>query len=311
MTRDANIFMDLALKHDWEYHELNGGEIVAEEYSRILIVYDTESAKLNYTRNLLLSCNCSDKYKFMRLDEFMDAYEIHDSDLIVPVIADSRKHEKFMDYLWNNNIFFTHDVFCGTLYSTRTDLQYFDVFKPVDDEIVIDAGCYDGATAIQFMNWAGDKLKHIYSFEFDPASAKRCEENLEPYSDKVTLIKKGTWYKDETMYLISGKRAGTGNSSFTNSGSIEVQLTSIDKVVKDERVTFIKMDVEGSELKSLMGARNTIEKNHPRLAICVYHKVEDIAEIPGYILSLVPEYKFYVRHYCSVEWETILYAYCE
>ena len=70
------------------------------------------------------------------------------------------------------------------------------------------------------------------------------------------------------------------------------------------------MDVEGAELKSLMGARNTIVKNHPRLAICAYHKLEDLYEIPEYILSLVPEYKFYLRHYASNAYELVLYAYC-
>ena len=90
-----------------------------------------------------------------------------------------------------------------------------------------------------------------------------------------------------------------------------MQLTAIDNVVKDERVTFIKMDIEGAELKSLMGARNTIIKNHPRLAICAYHKPEDLYELPGYILSLVPEYKFLLRHYCTSQYETVLYAYCD
>ncbi len=71
------------------------------------------------------------------------------------------------------------------------------------------------------------------------------------------------------------------------------------------------MDVEGAELKSLIGAKNTIIKNKPRLAICVYHKPEDICEIPEYILSLVPEYKFYLRHYSSINWETVLYASCD
>ena len=105
--------------------------------------------------------------------------------------------------------------------------------------------------------------------------------------------------------------SGTNGSSTCSEGNDTVYLTSIDSVVKDERVTFIKMDIEGAELKSLMGAKNTITKNKPRLVICVYHKPEDICEIPEYILSLVPEYRFYLRHYCSVGSETVLYASCD
>ena len=128
------------------------------------------------------------------------------------------------------------------------------------------------------------------------------------YEDRITLIKKGTWDKDDVMHV---RPSGTSGSRVSNEGSVAVSLTAIDNVVKDERVTFIKMDVEGSELKSLMGARNTIIKNHPRLAICAYHKPEDLYELPEYILSLVPEYKLLLRHYCSREWETVLYAYCD
>ena len=61
-------------------------------------------------------------------------------------------------------------------------------------------------------------------------------------------------------------------------------------------------------MKSLMGARRTIVRDHPRLAICAYHKQEDLYQLPGYLLSLVPEYRFYLRHYGSNEWETVLYA---
>lgn len=68
------------------------------------------------------------------------------------------------------------------------------------------------------------------------------------------------------------------------------------------------MDIEGSELKALEGAKATIMKNHPRLAICIYHKPMDVIEIPFYIQKLVPEYKFYIRHYASNMWETVLYA---
>lgn len=59
------------------------------------------------------------------------------------------------------------------------------------------------------------------------------------------------------------------------------------------------MDIEGSELKALEGAKNTIQRNNPKLAISIYHKYEDIIELPLKILELEPEYKFYLRHYST------------
>ena len=70
------------------------------------------------------------------------------------------------------------------------------------------------------------------------------------------------------------------------------------------------MDVEGAELEALKGARNLIERDKPKLAICLYHKDDDIWEIPYYIKKLVPEYKLYIRHYSNYQCETVLYAVC-
>ena len=82
---------------------------------------------------------------------------------------------------------------------------------------------------------------------------------------------------------------------------------SIDNVIKEE-VTFIKLDVEGAELRTLMGAAETIKKYKPRLAISIYHKPEDIYEIPLLLMEYRPDYRFYIRHYTSYIWETVLYA---
>lgn len=85
-------------------------------------------------------------------------------------------------------------------------------------------------------------------------------------------------------------------------------MTSIDEELEGKRVTFIKMDVEGAELAALQGAQHVIRKQHPKLAICVYHKPEDIIDIPSYILSLDPGYRLFLRHYSPFEDETVLYA---
>ena len=281
-TRDVNPFIDRAEKEGWKFSELLSIDSSLSD-AKVIVVYDKEGRDMDYTRKLLTMLYGSDGFRCMKLKDFLTHNRFIGSSIIVPVV--------------NGRI----PISC------REKEQYFDVFSPVDDEIVVDAGAYDGATALQFLEWGKGKVKRVYSFEFDPENAAKCEENLKPYSDKVTLVKKGTWDKVEVMHVDA---AGGAGSSVSTKGSTAVYLTSIDSVVQDERVTFIKMDVEGAELKSLMGAKNTIIKNHPRLAICAYHKSSDLYELPEYILSLVPEYKFYLRHYSSCGYETVLYAYC-
>lgn len=92
-------------------------------------------------------------------------------------------------------------------------------------------------------------------------------------------------------------------------GTNFVPVTTIDSVVSEkEKVTYIKMDVEGAELQSLKGAKETIMRDTPKLAICIYHRQDDLWKIPEYILSLNKKYRFYIRHYCSYYYETVLYA---
>ena len=79
-------------------------------------------------------------------------------------------------------------------------------------------------------------------------------------------------------------------------------------MLKGEKATFIKMDIEGSEINALKGGANTIKKYRPRLAISVYHKPEDIIEILSYILELCEDYKFYLRAYEYNEAGVVLYA---
>ena len=95
-----------------------------------------------------------------------------------------------------------------------------------------------------------------------------------------------------------------------DAGGISINTDSIDNITSDLRggVDLIKMDIEGSELKALEGAANTIKKYHPVLAVCVYHKKEDLITIPQYIKSLWPEYRLYLRNYSKYSQELVLYA---
>lgn len=68
------------------------------------------------------------------------------------------------------------------------------------------------------------------------------------------------------------------------------------------------MDIEGAELNALMGAESTIRTYKPILAICVYHKKEDLIDIPQFIMSIRADYKFYLRAYSRCTQELVLYA---
>ena len=88
----------------------------------------------------------------------------------------------------------------------------------------------------------------------------------------------------------------------------QVVIVALDNYL-NEKPTIIKMDVEGFEFETLKGADTIIRSLKPKLAICIYHKTLDFYEIPLYLKSLVPEYKFKIRQHEPGFCETVLYAY--
>lgn len=186
--------------------------------------------------------------------------------------------------------------------------QYFnpDFMRFAEKEVFVDAGSKDLVTAKKLRDYA-DKIEKIYAFEPDPDNYKKCLKNREWFEHgTVELIPYGTWSEKKTLCFSA---TADGSSHITDDGECRVNVITIDEVVSDSsKVTFIKMDVEGSELESLKGAKNIIRRDRPKLAICIYHKPEDSVTIPLYIKSLVPGYKLYIRHHSNGAGETVLYA---
>lgn len=87
-----------------------------------------------------------------------------------------------------------------------------------------------------------------------------------------------------------------------------IPVRSIDDTENCHDATFIKMDIEGSEQMALLGAKKTIIRNKPKLAICIYHSDEDMIKIPLMIHEMVPEYKLWIRQHSNGIPETVLYA---
>jgi FkbM family methyltransferase len=192
--------------------------------------------------------------------------------------------------------------------------QYFDLpqFKPCKNEFFIDAGGHNGKTTEIFFQWVqnngGERGKSIV-FEPNSIVFKTCKENLRDY-ENVKVINKGLWHKKDTLRFCKDAN-NAGSSYIASDGEEIIETIGLDEYLKEEkeRVTFIKMDIEGAELNALKGAERIIKEQKPKLAICIYHKPEDMWEIPSLLLSFVPDYKFYIRHYHFFSpYETVLYA---
>lgn len=183
--------------------------------------------------------------------------------------------------------------------------QYFDFFKPETEEVFVDAGVYDGNSSINFLRWCHNSYSDIYLFE---ANQKRerfiCETLTNNKVQNYNLYLKGLSDKVGTTFFYDN---GSG-SRIDKCAADQIETTTIDEELKEKRVTFIKMDIEGAERDALIGAEKTIRKYKPKLAVSIYHKQHDFIEIPKLLLKMEPTYQFAFRHYSSTPQESILYA---
>lgn len=197
----------------------------------------------------------------------------------------------------------------GALKDSLDAGQYFDadIMMPQSGEILVDGGCFDCGTDKGFIKWCSGNYRKIYAFEPDGKNYENCVKVcIKEGTENIELMNKGLWDSETELHF---KETGKGISKVTEETSDAVISTvKIDDAVGEDRVSFIKLDIEGSELKALRGAERTIRRCRPKLAICIYHKPEDILEIPEYILSLHSDYKLFIRHYSLSTSETVLYA---
>lgn len=188
--------------------------------------------------------------------------------------------------------------------------QYFEptILSFRQEEVFIDCGAYTGDSVVQFYEEISGRLKKVYSFEPDRSNfLKLCDtvRRIDPL--RIIPINSGVYHS--TGKISFHELGGIDTRIGSGENSVSLPVVSIDDFMKNkEDATFIKMDIEGAELDALLGAKETIQKNKPKLAISVYHKASDLWKIPLLIKSLNKDYRFYLRHYTNEITETICYA---
>jgi FkbM family methyltransferase len=115
---------------------------------------------------------------------------------------------------------------------------------------------------------------------------------------KVILVEAAVWEASGTLsFRPHHGNSGTGTVAPSASGpvgTVKVSAVTLDDTVVTlglERVDFIKMDIEGAERHALKGARSTLSRFSPRMAICTYHRSDDREAILDAVLAALPSYK--------------------
>lgn len=191
----------------------------------------------------------------------------------------------------------------------------FDIFSIIDDEVFVDCGAFNGDTIRTLFKLAKKSdvnIKKVFALEPAELSFKDLTEyadKINKHKDIITCINKGAYNSETKLFLSSNTGVGAHvEESESKGNTFSILTTTIDTFCINENISFIKMDIEGAELPALQGAKNTILRCKPKLAICLYHSDDDILRLAEYIHQLIPEYRIYIRHYSRSIHETILYA---
>jgi FkbM family methyltransferase len=188
--------------------------------------------------------------------------------------------------------------------------QYFpdDLLRVRRDEVFVDCGAYDGDTIRSLHGCAREGYARILAFEPDPTSFVRLQTYVGSLPDRdgrITTYNVATGSQRERLRFAA---SGETSAKVTADGTIDVESVPLDEFLSGDPPTFIKMDIEGAELATLQGAKQTIARNRPVLAVCAYHRQGDLWQIPLAINAIARSYRFYLRRHEADCWELVLYA---
>lgn len=193
---------------------------------------------------------------------------------------------------------------CGRMEDPLAE-QYFPEDVPLRRGYgrFIDCGGFVGDTIARLLAERGEEVRAVAAFEPNL-------ENFARMSAQAAAVRESFCYpcavSSETAFRRF--RMGYGSGALADSGAETALTVSLDAALKGFHPTFLKMDIEGAEPLALAGARALITADTPDLAICVYHQLNHLWEIPLQIKSWNLGYRFYLRSYNAYTMETVLYA---
>ena len=172
------------------------------------------------------------------------------------------------------------------------------------DEVYVDGGAFDGDSIRLFIERVGGRYSRILGFEPDPATFARLKAGF-LHEPKIEPINAGL-HKNKGVLRFDD--AGTRGSILVESGGIVVPVVGLDEVLKGDRVSYIKMNIEGAEIDALQGGSQSIKRWAPKLAISAYHFPSHLWQIPAMIKELRNDYQIFFRQHDGGIIETVVFA---
>ena len=188
----------------------------------------------------------------------------------------------------------------------------FELLKGIRSGCYIDLGAYYGDTLKRYLDYF-PCLTGAAAVEPEPHSFKKltaCAEELGKNGTIIRCINAMAGSVNGTEQVSASRGRGTralSNSNVELKNTRETAVVTVDSLGTGN-VSFIKFDVEGSELEAIEGARMTISEDRPVMKIACYHRSEDVFAIVKKVLEIRDDYKVYMRHTrCIPGWDTDFY----
>ena len=187
-------------------------------------------------------------------------------------------------------------------YLFDAECQRSDTFKLINAKNIksfADLGAYKGDTLSEMLNTA-PALEYAYALEPDTRTYKKLEAFCQSYTGKAKLYPKNiaAWSKKDTLIFNSSSNRNSGAfAPTTNAKTVDIDADALDNILDGAQIDHIKYDVEGAESSAIEGSAQTIHRYSPTLTVSVYHRSEDIFELPLQIHALKSDYKLFLRRY--------------
>lgn len=241
--------------------------------------------------------------KNLNMDEFQNNSKKFQE--VYSVLVDSTS-KKLYKGLLQKKLYLDNSYIEGL--ASPSEEQYFekDLIELNEQEVFVDCGSYDGDTLTEFQKVTNGVYQKYYAIEADPENCESLRRNVQQHNWRnIEICEYACWDKEDTLYFSQNQTAGKVDLN----GDVKVRAIDLNTLLENKELTFLKMDIEGAEVRALQGAKNIIQKHQPILAICIYHELKHFYEIPHLIKKYCPDYHLFIRHYTELaDPETVCYA---